>query len=242
MRSRDFLKELVPAVIKKSSPLKTLDTVPVPTSPDAQAQSAPKAKFQFSRKEQDVTDISPKEKKSIGTATPIEQKPQVPRASDTDAPSIGQPVAQQRLAKLAADAASANVQKQAKEKPQGFFAGLSQGFKQGMGMDPDQSLAKGVASAALNKVGMRNTAAAVIDPRMEPDQDPQQNKQPGQEPSAGPSQVPQQKLPTPGSMIRDPRFGYVKVLPNAPGQRGIKLDTTKKLGHPIIIDPDDLQR
>jgi hypothetical protein len=48
--------------------------------------------------------------------------------------------------------------------------------------------------------------------------------------------------PKVGTMIKDPRFGNVEVLPNAPGQKGVHLDTTRTLGHPIYIDPKDLQR
>jgi hypothetical protein len=44
----------------------------------------------------------------------------------------------------------------------------------------------------------------------------------------------------PGSMYNHPSLGSVKVLPPIPGQKGVRLDTTQKLGFPIAINPDDL--
>jgi hypothetical protein len=52
----------------------------------------------------------------------------------------------------------------------------------------------------------------------------------------------QPAIPKPGSMYNHPTLGQVKVLPPAPGQTGIKLDTTQKLGFPILIDPNDMQQ
>jgi hypothetical protein len=51
-----------------------------------------------------------------------------------------------------------------------------------------------------------------------------------------------QQLPRPGGTYNHPSLGPVSVLPPAPGQRGIKLDTRQKLGFPIIVDPKDLQQ
>lgn len=47
-------------------------------------------------------------------------------------------------------------------------------------------------------------------------------------------------LPKPGQMYNHPRFGPVKVLPLGPGEKGLKLDTTKSLGHSIIISPNEI--
>ena len=60
---------------------------------------------------------------------------------------------------------------------------------------------------------------------------------------AGQTQTPQQiqaELPKPGSLFNHPQFGPIKVLSPVSGQKGLKLDTTKQLGYPIIIDPQDL--
>jgi hypothetical protein len=47
-------------------------------------------------------------------------------------------------------------------------------------------------------------------------------------------------LPKPGQMYNHPRFGPVKVLPLSSGEKGIKLDTTKALGHAIIVPPEEI--
>ena len=55
--------------------------------------------------------------------------------------------------------------------------------------------------------------------------------------------TPQQKqlsMPKPGQMYNHPRFGPVKVLPLGPGEKGLKLDTSKSLGHSIIIPPNEI--
>ena len=62
--------------------------------------------------------------------------------------------------------------------------------------------------------------------------------------AAGGQQQQQQQqpaIPKPGGMYSHPTLGQIKVLPPAPGQKGIKLDTTQKLGFPILIDPNDMQ-
>lgn len=50
------------------------------------------------------------------------------------------------------------------------------------------------------------------------------------------------QLPKPGGIYNHPTLGPLRVLPPAPGQRGIKLDTTQKLGFPIVVDPNDIQQ
>lgn len=55
--------------------------------------------------------------------------------------------------------------------------------------------------------------------------------------------TPQQKqavMPKPGQMYNHPRFGPVKVLPLGPGEKGLKLDTSKSLGHSIIVPPNEI--
>ena len=62
--------------------------------------------------------------------------------------------------------------------------------------------------------------------------------------AAGGQQQQQQQqpaIPKPGGMYSHPTLGQIKVLPPVPGQKGIKLDTTQKLGFPILIDPNDMQ-
>lgn len=139
---------------------------------------------------------------------------------------------QQRLAGLGATAQDKTGEPG--KKPQGFLGGLAQGFKQGIGVNPDQGLVRGLAGKALDKVGMGATADAITDPVL---QRQQQQTQQSTDDSGTPAPAPKV-----GSMIKDPRFGNVKVLPNAPGQKGVHLDTTRTLGHPIYIDPRDLQR
>lgn len=155
-----------------------------------------------------------------------------PNITSQSASQLSAQQSQQRLAGLGSTA-QPDKQGEPGKKPQGFLGGLAQGFKQGIGVNPDQSLATGLAGKALDKVGMGATADAITDPVL---QRQQQNQQ-----STDDSGTP---APTPkvGSMIKDPRFGNVKVLPNAPGQKGVHLDTTRTLGHPIYIDPRDLQR
>lgn len=55
--------------------------------------------------------------------------------------------------------------------------------------------------------------------------------------------TPQQQqlaMPKPGQMYNHPAFGRVKVLPLAPGEKGLKLDTSKALGHSIVIPPNEI--
>jgi hypothetical protein len=58
----------------------------------------------------------------------------------------------------------------------------------------------------------------------------------------GTAQGKPQQLPKPGGMYNHPTLGQIKVLPPAAGQKGLKLDTTQKLGFPILIDPNDMQQ
>jgi hypothetical protein len=149
------------------------------------------------------------------------------------APSLGAPTAAQNLSKLAAKAST-------KPTPgsNGFLSNVAAGFKQGMGMDPDQSLAQGVAVKSLAAAGMRDTATSVanINQQRTGQQKPGE-EQPGQE--TNPASI---KMPLPGTFFRDPKLGNVKVLPNGPGQKGLHLDTTKSLGMPIYVDPKDLKK
>lgn len=107
----------------------------------------------------------------------------------------------------------------------GFMSGLAQGFKKGMGIDPDTSIAQTLATKGLSSLGMKNTAAAAGG---------------GVDPQSYINQV-LSSQPKPGQSIKDPITGKgsIKVMPN-PGGKGVKLDTTKTLGYPIIVDPKDL--
>jgi hypothetical protein len=109
--------------------------------------------------------------------------------------------------------------------PSGFLGGLAQGFKKGMGIDPDASMAQTLAAKGLSSLGMKNSSAAASG---------------GVNPQAYVNQV-LNSQPKAGQTIKDPITGKgsIKVLPN-PGGKGIKLDTTKTLGYPIIVDPKDL--
>jgi hypothetical protein len=110
-------------------------------------------------------------------------------------------------------------------KPSGFLGGLAQGFKQGMGIDPDASMSQTLAAKGLSSLGMKNSSAATSG---------------GVNPQSYINQV-LSSQPKPGQTIKDPITGKgsIKVMPN-PGGKGIKLDTTKTLGYPIIVDPKDM--
>ena len=169
----------------------------------------------------------------ILSAAELAAKTNATASSNITSQSPSQLSAQQSQQRLAGLGSTAQPKTGAPgEKPQGFLGGLAQGFKQGIGVNPDQSLATGLAGKALDKVGMRATSDAITDPTLQKGSAPETTDDSGQ--PVAPPKV--------GTMIKDPRFGNVKILPNAPGQKGIHLDTTRTLGHPIYIDPKDLQR
>jgi hypothetical protein len=169
------------------------------------------------------------------SAAELSAKTKAATSSNITSQSPSQLSGQQQQQRLAGLGSTAQPKTGAPgEKPQGFLGGLAQGFKQGIGVNPDQSLATGLAGKALDKVGMRATSDAITDPVL------QRSSGSNQEPQDTSGQP--MSPPKVGTMIKDPRFGNVKILPNAPGQKGIHLDTTKTLGHPIYIDPKDLQR
>lgn len=146
----------------------------------------------------------------------------VPSQPPGSAPTLGKPVAakqdpKQALLKNLGNAGNANDQQD--DTAPGFMGGLAQGFKKGMNMDPDQSVAANLAGSGLNKLGLSSTANAA-------------------EKSATGGQ---QQTIRPGQTVKDPVTGRgnVRILPN-PGNKGVKLDTTRSLGYPIIVDPKDL--
>jgi hypothetical protein len=148
----------------------------------------------------------------------------VPSQPPSTAPTLGKPVAakqdpKQALLKNLGNVGNATDQQN--DKSPGFMGGLAQGFKKGMNMDPDQSIASNLAGAGLNKLGLSSTADAA-------------------EKSATATGGQTQAV-RPGQTIKDPVTGRgnVRILPN-PGNKGIKLDTTRSLGYPIIVDPKDL--
>lgn len=168
---------------------------------------------------------------------PEEFAPQSSVGTQGPAPSqLADRQKQNRLAQLGNKAQPAPAASD-KQKQPGFFGGLAQGFKKGMGMDPEQSLARGVAGKALSSVGMHATADAVANPVLQK----QTQQTPAAQAAEKAADSPNAPPPKVGSMIKDPRFGYVRVLPNAPGQGGVHLDTTKVLGHPIYVDQRDMQ-
>lgn len=160
-------------------------------------------------------------------------------ATDVDVKVPGQSVNATQKAQTAAQVAAANklspgIMRSAptlgapaatQTAPTGFLGGLAQGFKKGMGMDPDQGIAANLAQSGLNKLGMKNAAAAASG---------------GINPQSYINQV-LSSQPKPGQSIKDPITGKgsIKVMPN-PGGKGVKLDTTKTLGYPIIVDPKDI--
>jgi hypothetical protein len=155
----------------------------------------------------------------VATIKPVSSQP------PGSAPTLGKPVAakqdpKQALLKNLGNAGNANNNQQDDKAP-GFMGGLAQGFKKGMNMDPDQSIASNLAGAGLNKLGLSSTADAA-------------------EKSATATGGQQQTV-RPGQSVKDPVTGRgnVRILPN-PGNKGIKLDTTRSLGYPIIVDPKDL--
>jgi len=52
----------------------------------------------------------------------------------------------------------------------------------------------------------------------------------------------QKAMPKPGSNLNIKGIGQSKVLPTPSDEKGVKVDTTNKLGYPILIDPRDLQQ
>ena len=52
----------------------------------------------------------------------------------------------------------------------------------------------------------------------------------------------QKAMPKPGSNVNVKNLGPAQVLPTPADEKGIKLDTTKRLGYPVVVDPRDLQR
>jgi hypothetical protein len=156
----------------------------------------------------------------------------------SEAPTLGAPTALQKLANVGQKPATQTT-------GPGLLGGLAQGFKQGMGLDPTDSLAKGVALKGLQATGMNQTANALAGSSkpagQQQQQDGEENPQDGSVQGTG-TTPPAGKMPLPGSIIKDPKYGNIKVLPTAPGQKGVHLDTTKVLGFPIYVDPKDLQR
>lgn len=204
---------------------KVTDLQPVGTSGTAQQQ----AKTNFAKAKTDATDVPFKEIPQASTTTTAPTSPDTTKS----APSLG---------------AASGVKDITAQSPKqgGFFSGLAQGFKQGMGMDDERGIISNLAGSALKSAGLRSTANAAtgqIDPQAYIKQ--VLNKgvgQPQQQSQQQAQQAQQKLLPKPGQMIKDPLLGrgQVKVLPN-PGGKGIKLDTTKSLGYPITIDPKDMQ-
>lgn len=159
----------------------------------------------------------------------------------SEAPTLGAPTAQQNLANLGAVG---------KPKPKlagpNLLGGIAQGFKKGMGLDPTDSLAKGVALKGLQSTGFNQTANTLAGSSQpsDQDQDPNEPVDPNQpqQSQQGTQTVAKGKLPLPGTIIKDPKYGNIKVMQTPAGQKGVKLDTTQILGFPVVVDPNDLTR
>lgn len=106
--------------------------------------------------------------------------------------------------------------------------GFSQAFKSTIGMNPERSLAAGLAAKAFGNLNMPATASQL-------QQDPNKSDQETETPQ---STAPKPILP--GTTINDPKLGSIKVLPNAPGQKGIHLDTKHLFGFNVYMDPNEL--
>lgn len=52
----------------------------------------------------------------------------------------------------------------------------------------------------------------------------------------------QKAMPKPGTNLNVKGLGQAKVLPTPGDEKGVKVDTTNKLGYPVLIDPRDLQQ
>jgi len=117
-------------------------------------------------------------------------------------------------------------------KPSGFVSSLGKAFKSGIGMDPNLGLAGNLVSKALDAGGLSRTASGIHQDARTPMG------------TQGTTTDPQNKLSTvsisPGTMVKDPRLGNVRVLPSAPGSKGVHLDTKKVLGYNIYVDPAEL--
>lgn len=131
-------------------------------------------------------------------------------------------------------------------KKPGFLQGMSKGFKQSTGIDPNDGLAKGItkglAVKALNATGFRNTAHTLdtSSPASASPFDTQTTSAPTPTATGASTPAGSTPLPEPGSTVNHPKLGRVKVLPSLPGQPGIRLDTQRTVGHNIYVDPSEL--
>lgn len=136
------------------------------------------------------------------TTTPIAQKAAAAATSQTTAPTaptLGTPSAdadsQQKLASLAKSAYP--QQKAPTGKPTGFLAGVSQGFKQGMGGRDGETYAQLAARKAAGGLGLNATSQAIG------------------------------SLPKAGTKIKDPQLGDIEVLPTDPAHNNMMAVKTK---------------
>lgn len=116
-------------------------------------------------------------------------------------------------------------------QPTGFASNFSKAFKQGVGMDPNKGLASNLLAKAADAAGLKQTAYSIGQSDTKP------MGSIGPEPAT--NQLGQVKL-SPGTSIRDPKLGLIKVLPNEPGKTGVHLDTKRQLGFNVYVDPSKL--
>ena len=120
-----------------------------------------------------------------------------------------------------------------------------------MGQDPQQSNTQQTANTPQQPSDLQNDAA-IMAKRL--GMNPQQTQQFTSKIVGGNNQTPgtpgktlspqdmQKVLPKPGDNVNVQKMGQTKVMPTPPDEKGIKLDTTKQLGYPVIVDPRDVQR
>ena len=116
---------------------------------------------------------------------------------------------------------------------------------------PPQNLQQQQAAAQQTQNQMGNDAAVMAQRMgMNPTQTQQfSQKVLGTGSLSGPStqkkispQDMQRAMPKPGANLSVKTIGQARVLPTPSDEKGVKLDTTKKLGYPILVDPRDLQQ
>ena len=120
-------------------------------------------------------------------------------------------------------------------QPSGFASSFGKAFKQGVGMDPNKGLASNLLAKAADAAGLRQTAYSIGQTSNPTDTKPMGSTGP----DSATNQIGQVKI-SPGTSIRDPKLGLIKVLPNEPGKTGVHLDTKRQLGFNVYVDPSKL--
>jgi hypothetical protein len=153
------------------------------------------------------------------TVTSAPQKPAATAPSAPSAPTLGSPTATNApVDGQKMPPQNMQQQQQAKQKQQDQMTKDLTGIAQKMGMDPQQ-----IQQFSRKLMGTGSLAGPDTIKQISP--------------------VDMQKaMPKPGANLNIKTLGQAKVLPTPGDEKGIKLDTTKKLGYPVLVDPRDLQR